>query len=73
MVCFKTSGSPMLSGNATFHGLSPGTYRAAVPDPSRGVPSSEEIIQEMMNDTARRTSAVTVDEGQTAVINFDLP
>jgi len=61
------------SGNAQFAGLSPGTYRAAMPDLSKGIPGSEEAVQALLNDLSRQSSPVTVDEGQTAVVNFDLP
>ncbi len=61
------------AGVATFTGLAPGTYRVAVPKPGAPVPTTEDALQTMLTDISRQSSAVTVDEGQTAVVNLDLP
>ena len=58
-------------GMVSFTGLRPGTYRAIrdVESP----PTDEASFRAMLADASRDSSPVTVDEGQTATITWDLP
>jgi hypothetical protein len=61
------------SGAMTFGGLAPGTYRAIRTDPDQPLPTTEALFQAMLADASRQSMSVTVDEGQTATITWDLP
>jgi hypothetical protein len=61
------------SGTLSFGGLAPGTYRAAIASPDRPLPTTEALFQAMLADVSRQSPPVTVDEGQTATITWDLP
>jgi hypothetical protein len=61
------------SGATTFGGLAPGTYRAVRSGPDQPQPTSEALFQAMLADASRLSAPVTVEEGQTATINWDLP
>ncbi len=61
------------SGAMTFTGLAPGTYRAVRTSPDQPQPTTEALFKAMLADSSRLSSPVTVDEGQTATITWDLP
>jgi hypothetical protein len=61
------------AGTLSFAGLAPGTYRAAITAPDQPLPTTEALFQAMLADSSRLSSPVTVDEGQTATITWDLP
>ena len=57
----------------TFPGLPPGTYRAVRAGEAIPVPTTEAAFQAMLADATRQSSPVTVGEGQSATITWDLP
>jgi hypothetical protein len=61
------------AGGISFVGLVPGTYRAVRTAPDQPLPTTEPLFQAMLVDASRQSMPVTVDEGQTATINWDVP
>ncbi len=65
---------PLVSGDGlVFTGLAPGTYRVAGASPEGVLPTTEALFDAMLKDPSRQSMPVTVDEGQTATINWDIP
>ncbi len=61
------------AGGISFVGLVPGTYRAVRTAPDQPLPTTEPLFQAMLTDASRQSMPVTVDEGQTATITWDIP
>jgi hypothetical protein len=61
------------TGALSFAGLAPGTYRAAIVAPDQPLPTTKAAFQAMLADASRQSMPVTVDEGQTATITWDVP
>ena len=61
------------SGGASFTGLAPGTYRAGRVLPGKPLPTTEPLFRAMLADASQLSSSVTVDEGQAARIDWDVP
>lgn len=65
---------PLVSGNAlVFPGLGPGTYRVMRPSDDGVLPTTQPLFDAMLKDTSRVSDRVTVEEGQTANINWEIP
>jgi hypothetical protein len=60
-------------GGMSFGGLAPGTYRAVRTAPDQPLPTTEALFQATLADSSRQSSPVTVDEGQSATITWDVP